>query len=95
VALSQPSQFPVPATRSAPAVARAPAVAPDHHLRRCTFRRVSAVQSTKGRRRVLPIYDVECLYPDRATPVPLGDLVSARAICDGCHATGIFRADEG
>ena len=63
-------------------------------MRRCSFRRVSAVQLTTGRRRVLPVYDVECLYPDRVTPVPLGDLASARSICDGCHAPGIFRPDE-
>jgi hypothetical protein len=45
-------------------------------------------------RRALPVYDVNCLYPDRAAPVPLGDLASARDICEGCTASGIFRADE-
>jgi hypothetical protein len=61
-------------------------------LRRCTFRRVELVQSGHGR--TLPIYAVACLYPDREQALPLGDLASARAICDACAATGIFRADE-
>ena len=59
------------------------------HLRRCTFRRLSAVK-----RSPLPVYDVACLYPDRAAPIPLGDLESARAICDDCQALRIFRPDE-
>ncbi len=45
-------------------------------------------------RRPEPIYDVECLYPSRSAPIPLGDLATARPICDGCQALGIFRADE-
>ncbi|HSH21506.1 MAG TPA: hypothetical protein VK992_02660 [Candidatus Caenarcaniphilales bacterium] len=59
-------------------------------IRRCTFRRVTAIP----RRRALPVYDVACLYPKRISPIPLGDLASARPICDGCTAQGIFRADE-
>jgi hypothetical protein len=50
--------------------------------------------STPVVRRSEPAYAVTCLYPDRETPRPLGDLASARAICDGCAATGIFRPDE-
>jgi len=62
------------------------------YLRRCTFRRVELTQA--GTRRTDPTYAVTCLYPDRVTGSPLGDLQSARAICDGCAATGIFRPDE-
>jgi hypothetical protein len=64
--------------------------APVTHMRRCTFRRVSAVP----RRGELPLYDVSCLYPKRDTAIPLGDLASARPICAGCSAPGIFRPDE-
>lgn len=59
------------------------------HLRRCTYRRIIAVQ-----RRPLPVYDVECLFPDRQAPLPLGDLASARPICEACRAEHIFRPDE-
>jgi hypothetical protein len=59
------------------------------HLRRCTYRRMVAV-----RRRPQPVYDVECLYPDRQAPLPLGDLSSARPICEACRAEHIFRPDE-
>jgi hypothetical protein len=58
-------------------------------IKRCTFRRVTAVD-----RRSEPTYDVDCLFPDRALPMPLGDLESALPICNACTATGIFRADE-
>jgi hypothetical protein len=37
---------------------------------------------------------VACMYPKRESPVPLGDLESARPVCDGCTARGIFRPDE-
>jgi hypothetical protein len=59
------------------------------HLRRCTYRRLIAVS-----RRPQPLYDVECLYPDRQAPLPLGDLESARPICEACRAEHIFRPDE-
>lgn len=59
-------------------------------IRRCTYRRVTAVP--RGRRS--SVYDVACLYPKRESPIPLGDLASARSICDSCTAHGIFRADE-
>jgi hypothetical protein len=45
-------------------------------------------------RKPLPVYDVECLFPGRTTPIPLGDLETARPICENCRAVGIFRADE-
>ena len=62
------------------------------YLRRCTFRRVELVQ--EATRRSSADYTAACLYPDRVAGRPLGDLQSARAICDGCVATGIFRPDE-
>ena len=60
-----------------------------HRIRRCTFRRIIHVDATSDR-----IYDVECLFPDRRVPVPLGDLDSATPICNGCTAPHIFRPDE-
>lgn len=64
-------------------------VAPTH-IRRCTFRRVTAVE----RERALPVYDVACLFPDRETPLPLGDLQTARSACENCTADGLFRPDS-
>jgi hypothetical protein len=58
-------------------------------IRRCTFRRLIAVD-----RRVERVYEAECLYPDRALPMPLGDLRTAMPICNTCTASHIFRADE-
>jgi hypothetical protein len=58
-------------------------------IRRCTFRRLIAIQA-KGIR----AFDVECLYPDRKVPIPLGDLDSATPICNACTAAHIFRPDE-
>jgi hypothetical protein len=58
-------------------------------IRRCTFRRVTTVDRRRER-----TYDVDCLFPDRALPMPLGDLESATPICNACTAQGIFRADE-
>jgi hypothetical protein len=40
------------------------------------------------------VYDVECLYPDRRVPMPLGDLDAATEICNTCAAPHIFRPDE-
>ena len=65
------------------------AVAARDHLRRCTFRRLSVVRRTHGL-----VYAVDCLYPDRTVPIPLGDLVGARSICDVCVASHVFRPDE-
>lgn len=60
-----------------------------HRIRRCTFRRLIAVDATGER-----VYDVDCLFPDRKRPIPLGDLDSATPICNGCTAPHIFRPDE-
>ena len=46
-----------------------PAADAAEHLRRCTYRRLIAV-----RKRPEALYEVECLYPDRQVPIPLGDL---------------------
>jgi hypothetical protein len=66
-----------------------PVQATDGHIRRCAFRRL-----IKYQQRPLPLYDVECLYPDRLLPIPLGDLESARPICNACTARPVFRPDE-
>ncbi len=58
-------------------------------IRRCTFRRLIAVDRANGR-----VYDVDCLYPDRTLPLPLGDLHAATPICNACTGSHIFRADE-
>ncbi len=60
-----------------------------HRIRRCTFRRVITVDPGVDR-----VYDVECLFPDRKVPLPLGDLASALPICNACTAPHIFRPDE-
>jgi len=60
-------------------------------MRRCTFRRVTAVQANRSAK---PIYDVACMFPDRTRPLPLGDLESAQPICNSCVALGTFRPDE-
>lgn len=58
-------------------------------FRRCTFRRVEATTMS----RALPVYDVQCLYPDRVTPLPLGDLAAAHPVCASCTNQGLFRPD--
>ena len=60
-----------------------------HRIKRCTFRRMIRIDA-RGER----LYDVECLYPDRKVPIPLGDLESATPICNACTASHIFRPDE-
>ncbi len=87
--LVRPNENQLALLQSAPRAEVSHAAEP--RLRRCTFRHVTPVTAS---RRALPVYDVNCLYPDRAAPVPLGDLASARDICEGCTASGIFRADE-
>jgi hypothetical protein len=79
VALSQPSAD--PSSLAAAAI--------ESHIRRCTFRRMIAVE-----RRAEPVYDVQCLFPDRSVSIPLGDLESARPICNACTARPVFRPDE-
>jgi hypothetical protein len=58
-------------------------------IRRCTYRRLIAVTSGDEK-----IYEVECLFPERRVPIPLGDLESATPVCNACCAPHIFRADE-
>ncbi|MBP1704751.1 MAG: hypothetical protein H6Q36_490 [Chloroflexi bacterium] len=58
-------------------------------IRRCTYRRLIATEPAPAHR-----YDVECLFPDRLLPMPLGDLPAATPICNACAAPHIFRADE-
>jgi hypothetical protein len=60
-----------------------------HRIRRCTFRRLLQVEVSPGR-----VYEVDCLYPERRMPLPLGDLESAMPICNACTAAHIFRPDE-
>jgi hypothetical protein len=60
-----------------------------HRIKRCTFRRLIQIDVAKER-----IYEVECLYPERRVPIPLGDLDSALPICNSCTAAHIFRPDE-
>lgn len=60
-----------------------------HRITRCTFRRLIQVDTGPQR-----IYEVECLYPERRVPIPLGDLESAFPICNTCTAAHIFRPDE-
>lgn len=60
-----------------------------HRIRRCTFRRLIQVD-VRGQR----VYDVECLYPDRKVPIPIGDLDTAIRVCNACAAAHIFRPDE-
>jgi hypothetical protein len=60
-----------------------------HRIRRCTYRRIIQVDVADER-----VYDVECLFPERKLPIPLGDLESATPICNGCTAPHIFRPDE-
>ena len=61
------------------------------HIRRCTFRRVTA--RPHGRRE-LPMYDVDCLHPSYDAAVSLGDLGAAHDACAACALPGIFRPDE-
>jgi len=58
-------------------------------IRRCTYRRL--IQLTVVGERVA---DVECLFPDRRLPIPLGDMDTATPICNECTAAHIFRPDE-
>lgn len=60
-----------------------------HRIKRCTFRRLIQVEAGAER-----VYDVECLFPDRKVPIPLGDLDAATPICNACTAPHIFRPDE-
>ena len=65
-----------------------PQLAP-HRIRRCTFRRLIAVERGADR-----LYDAECLLLDRRAPMPLGELRVATPICNACTAAHLFRPDE-
>jgi hypothetical protein len=66
---------------------------PVGRLRRCTFRRIDQVTALPGRQGDSD-YEFSCLYDDVDEPLGLGDVSSARPICDSCTASGIFRPDE-
>ena len=66
---------------------------PIGRLRRCTFRRIDQVASLPSRAPRIE-YEVMCLYGEPDEPLALGDIESARPICDACTASGIFRPDE-
>ncbi|MGZ8528513.1 MAG: hypothetical protein ACXWWR_06925 [Candidatus Limnocylindrales bacterium] len=61
----------------------------EHRIRRCTYRRLIAIDADHER-----MYEVECLFPERRVPLPLGDLEAATPICNACTAAHIFRPDE-
>lgn len=61
----------------------------EQRIRRCTFRRLIQLDVAGDR-----VTDVQCLFPDRRLPMPLGDLDSATPICNSCTAAHIFRPDE-
>lgn len=58
-------------------------------IRRCRVRHVSIVPDLRGRR-----VEVACLLGGPDNPLPLGSLDEARAICNACTATTVWRADE-
>jgi len=60
-----------------------------HRIKRCTYRRLISLDRPRER-----VYEVECLYPDRKVPIPLGDLDTSTPICNACIAAHTFRADE-
>jgi hypothetical protein len=78
MALPLPTLDPTPAYQMA-----------EPRIRRCTFRRLLSLP-VKGER----VYGVECLFPDRRRPIPLGDLDAATPVCNACTAAHIFRPDE-
>jgi hypothetical protein len=59
------------------------------HLRRCWYRRLTRVEAGGT-----TVYDVECMLPRELGTVPLGDLETARRVCNTCAAGGVFRPDE-
>ena len=60
-----------------------------HRIKRGVYRRLISLDRPTER-----LYEVECLYPDRKVPIPLGDLDTSVPICNACTAAHIFRADE-
>jgi len=65
------------------------------HLRRCTFRRVTLLQTASRHSQPFDAgYRAECLFRGHDAPVALGDLSAARPTCAECVFPHIFRADE-
>ncbi len=60
-----------------------------HRIKRCTFRRLIQVEAGGER-----VYDVECLFPDRKVPIPLGDLESATPGLQRLHRAPHLPPDE-
>jgi len=58
-------------------------------IRRCRVRHVSILPAGDG-----PRVQVDCLLGGMEHPLPLGTMDEARAICNACTATTIWRADE-
>ncbi len=58
-------------------------------IRRCRVRHVAILPDGQGRRT-----QVDCLLGGRDNPLSLGTIDDARAICNACTATTIWRADE-
>jgi hypothetical protein len=83
------------AQRQSPAVALVSDVTPARgtlatiRIRRCAFRRLTALETGLGR-----TYDVECCLPGEMSSVPMGDMETATPICNTCVAPGRFRDDE-
>jgi hypothetical protein len=59
------------------------------NIRRCRVRHVSIVAGA-----AVPTVQVDCLLGGREHPLPLGTMDEARAICNACTATTVWRADE-
>jgi hypothetical protein len=68
-------------------------VIPAGRLRRCTYRRIDLVKTLPGRSQ-RSSYEIACLYGGELTALALGDIETARPVCEACQATGIFRPDE-
>lgn len=58
-------------------------------IRRCRVRHVSILPATDESR-----VQVDCLLGGLDYPLPLGTMDEARAICNACTATTIWRVDE-
>jgi hypothetical protein len=58
-------------------------------IRRCRVRHVSILPASDGAR-----VQVDCLLGGIEHPLPLGTMDEARAICNACTATTIWRVDE-
>lgn len=59
-------------------------------IRRCSVRHVTLLPASGDGPRV----QVDCLLGGRDHPLPLGTMDEARAICNACTATTVWRADE-